>query len=95
MFLLDVKHTVAARAFWPAKPYHDDIDFPRICEEKELVAAKCQWLFLHKVSEPYVAFVIVLVPCASVVADAYMQSIHIIMSFTKASHVQSFLLTAL
>lgn len=51
MFLLDVKHTVAVGAYWPAKPYHDDIDFPRICEEKGFVAAKCQWLFLHKVSE--------------------------------------------
>ena len=49
MFLLNVKQTVAAQAFWPAKPYHDDVDFPRICEEKQLVAAKCQWLFLHKV----------------------------------------------
>ena len=49
MFLLDVARTVAKGALWPAKPYHDDVDFPRICEEKQLVAAKCQWLFLHKV----------------------------------------------
>ena len=49
MFLLNVASTVAARAYWPAKPYHDDVDFPRICEDRQLVAAKCQWLFLHKV----------------------------------------------
>ncbi len=52
MFLLDVAQTVAHRAFWPAKPYHDDVDFPRICEDRHLVAAKCQWLFLHKVTLP-------------------------------------------
>ena len=50
MFLLNVELTVNSGVFWPAKPYHDDIDFPRLCEENGLVAAKCQWLFLHKVS---------------------------------------------
>ena len=51
MFLLNVGLTVANGVYWPAKPYHDDIDFPRLCEERGLAAAKCQWLFLHKVCQ--------------------------------------------
>lgn len=49
MFMLNLAETVAKHVFWPAKPYHDDVDFPQLCEERAMVAAKCQWLFLHKV----------------------------------------------
>ena len=49
MVLMNVKATVEKGAFYPAKPYHEDIDFPHICNDHQLVAAKCQWLFVRKV----------------------------------------------
>lgn len=49
MVLINVKATVEKGAFYPAKPYHEDIDFPHICNDHQLVAAKCQWLFVRKV----------------------------------------------
>ena len=51
MVLMNVKATVEKGAFYPAKPYHEDIDFPHICDDHQLVAAKCQWLFVRKVGE--------------------------------------------
>lgn len=36
-------------ALYPAKAYHEDVDFAHICDDKQLVAVKCQWLFVHKV----------------------------------------------
>lgn len=48
--LLNVQSTVTCGAFYPAKAYHEDVDFPHICEDKKLVAVKCQWLFVHKVA---------------------------------------------
>ena len=48
--LLNVQSTVACGAFYPAKAYHEGVDFPHICEDHKLVAVKCQWLFVHKVA---------------------------------------------
>jgi len=47
--LLNVQSTMKHGALYPAKAYHEDVDFPHICEDNQLVAVKCQWLFVHKV----------------------------------------------
>ena len=49
MLLVNVASTVAKGALYPAKPYHEDVDFAHLCAEKQLVVAKCNWLFFHKV----------------------------------------------
>lgn len=49
MLLINVATTVQRGALYPAKPYHEDVDFAHLCEEKQLVVAKCNWLFFHKV----------------------------------------------
>lgn len=50
MLLINVASTVSLGALYPAKPYQEDIVFAHLCEEKQLVVAKCNWLFFHKVS---------------------------------------------
>ena len=50
MLLINVASTVTKGALYPAKPYHEDVDFAHLCAEKQLVVAKCNWLFFHKVS---------------------------------------------
>ena len=50
MLLINVASTVGLGALYPAKPYHEDVDYAHLCEEKQLVVAKCNWLFFHKVS---------------------------------------------
>ena len=50
MLLINVASTVGLGALYPAKSYHEDVDFAHLCEEKQLVVAKCNWLFFHKVS---------------------------------------------
>ena len=52
--LLNVQSTMQCGAFYPAKAYHEDVDFPHICEDHQLVAVKCQWLFIHKVRQEHV-----------------------------------------
>ena len=52
--LLNVQSTMECGAFYPAKAYHEDVDFPHICEDHQLVAVKCQWLFIHKVRQEHV-----------------------------------------
>ena len=49
--LMNVESTMKRGAHYPARAYHDDVDFPHICEDRQLVAAKCQWLFMHKVGD--------------------------------------------
>lgn len=49
MMLVNVESTVTRGALYPAKPYHEDVDFAHLCEEKQLVVVKCNWLFFHKV----------------------------------------------
>lgn len=46
---MNVQSTMERGAIYPAKAYHEDVDFPHICDDKQLVAVKCQWLFVHKV----------------------------------------------
>ena len=50
MLLINVESTVKAGALYPAKPYHEDVDFAHLCAEKRLVVVKCNWLFFHKVT---------------------------------------------
>ena len=49
MVLLNVASTVKQGALYPAKPYHEDVDFAHLCEERKLVVVKCNWLYYHKV----------------------------------------------
>lgn len=49
MMLVNVNSTVTEGALYPAKPYHEDVDFAHLCEERHLVMVKCNWLFFHKV----------------------------------------------
>lgn len=49
MLYIDVASTVQKGALYPAKPYHEDVDFAHLCEERQLVVVKCNWLFFHKV----------------------------------------------
>ncbi|DBB00174.1 TPA: hypothetical protein ACH3X1_014010 [Trebouxia sp. C0004] len=48
--LLNVHSTMERGALYPAKAYHEDVDFAHVCDDKQLVAVKCQWLFVHKVN---------------------------------------------
>ena len=50
MLLINVESTVKSGALYPAKAYHEDVDFAHLCEEKQLVVIKCNWLFFHKVN---------------------------------------------
>ena len=50
MILLNVASTVERGALYPAKPYHEDVDFAHLCEERQLVVVKCNWLYFHKVT---------------------------------------------
>ncbi len=47
--LLNVEATVTAGAWSPPKCYHEDVDLPLMCEDRELTALKCQWLVCEKV----------------------------------------------
>ncbi len=62
MLLINVASTVGLGALYPAKPYHEDVDFAHLCEEKQLVVVKCNWLFFHKVS----LFKTPVLPCVQV-----------------------------
>ncbi len=53
MLLINTASTVQRGALYPAKPYHEDVDFAHLCEEKQLVVVKCNWLFFHKVRQTY------------------------------------------
>ncbi len=47
--LINVASTVKEGALYPAKPYHEDVDFAHLCNERQLVVVKCNWLYFHKV----------------------------------------------
>lgn len=49
MLLINVEQTVFKGALYPAKPYHEDVDFAHLCNEKQLIVARCNWLYFHKV----------------------------------------------
>ena len=49
LLLVNVCSTVNQGALYPAKAYHEDVDFAHLCEEKHLVVVKCNWLFFEKV----------------------------------------------
>ena len=49
MMLINVASTVKEGALYPAKPYHEDVDFAHLCNERQLVVVKCNWLYFHKV----------------------------------------------
>ena len=49
MVLLNVTSTFEKGAYYPAKPYHEDMDFAHRCEDAKLVVAKCNWLLFTKV----------------------------------------------
>ena len=50
MMLINTASTVKNGALYPAKPYHEDVDFAWLCEERQLVMVKCNWLYFHKVA---------------------------------------------
>ncbi|KAK9820350.1 hypothetical protein WJX72_009343 [[Myrmecia] bisecta] len=49
MFLLNVKSTVEARIFYPAKIYREDYEFHHMCEVAGLAVVKCSSVFHRKV----------------------------------------------
>ena len=53
MLLINVEQTVLEGALYPAKPYHEDVDFAHLCNELQLIVARCNWLYFHKVSQMY------------------------------------------
>ena len=53
MLLINVEQTVRKGALYPAKPYHEDVDFAHLCNEKGLIVARCNWLYFHKVFVTY------------------------------------------
>ncbi|KAL0047438.1 hypothetical protein WJX82_003437 [Trebouxia sp. C0006] len=48
MMLINVASTVKEGALYPAKAYHEDVDFAHLCNERQLVVVKCNWLYFHK-----------------------------------------------